>query len=67
MGQGLAGALTELGGRVHETSRVTGVDGLRGNRKVKMENGVTIEAERVVLATHVPILDRAAFYARVKP
>lgn len=65
--RGLAGALTELGGRVHETSRVTGVDGLRGNRKVKMENGVTIEAERVVLATHVPILDRAAFYARVKP
>lgn len=65
--RGIASAVAEAGGLVFEQSRVTGVDGLRSGRSVRLENGTSIEADRVVLATHMPILDRAAYFARVRP
>jgi len=64
--RGVARRVDELGGRVFEGARVVGVDGL-GRRRVRVEGGRTIEADHVVIATHAPILDRGAYFARVKP
>ena len=64
--RGMAGKIVEAGGLVHERSRVVGVDGFRG-RRVRLENGRSIRAEKVILATHAPILDRGGYFARVEP
>ncbi len=64
--RGVASGVDSLGGRVHEHSRVVSVDGI-SSKRIRLENGKKVLAERVVLATHVPILDRGGFFARVEP
>jgi glycine/D-amino acid oxidase-like deaminating enzyme/nitrite reductase/ring-hydroxylating ferredoxin subunit len=63
--QGLAAALVAEGGHVFENSRVTAV---RDGRPchVRTANG-ELRAERVVVATHFPILDRGVYFARLRP
>jgi len=49
--------------RIHENTRVVDIDG----RTVKTEQGATVQAEVVVVATHFPILDRVALVPRLSP
>jgi glycine/D-amino acid oxidase-like deaminating enzyme/nitrite reductase/ring-hydroxylating ferredoxin subunit len=60
---GLADALDETGPRVFERSRVVEVAG----GAVTTERGHRVGADRVVLATHLPILDRGGHFALVEP
>jgi glycine/D-amino acid oxidase-like deaminating enzyme/nitrite reductase/ring-hydroxylating ferredoxin subunit len=59
---GLARAVVAAGGRVHEHTRVTDVDGT-----VVITNGGEVRAQHVVLATHLPFLDRGGFFAKTYP
>lgn len=61
----LADDVAAHGGEVFSGSRVTGVAG-HGPYRLQLEHG-EVTADRVVLATGVPILDRGGFFARVKP
>jgi glycine/D-amino acid oxidase-like deaminating enzyme/nitrite reductase/ring-hydroxylating ferredoxin subunit len=59
--RGLAAAVDGDGSRVFEHSRVSRVrDG-----RVHTETG-TVLAERIVIATHAPLLDRGAYFARLE-
>lgn len=60
-----AGLLPEMGSAVFEDTRVTAVDNGRGCRISTTHTGFSLTAERVVLATHAPILDRGLFFARL--
>lgn len=60
--RGLAAAVDEGGGRVFERSRVRTVQGGR----VRTDSG-TVRAGHVVIATHAPLLDRGAYFARLEP
>ncbi|HYH27540.1 MAG TPA: FAD-dependent oxidoreductase [Actinomycetota bacterium] len=51
--------------RVHEASRVVGVD-VGEPAKVRLRRGV-VNARAVVVATHLPIVDRGLFFARAHP
>ncbi|HEV7563536.1 MAG TPA: FAD-dependent oxidoreductase [Solirubrobacterales bacterium] len=63
---GLTAAAAEAGCRVHEGSRAVGAK--QGDPcVVETESGVTVRARRVILATHLPILDRGLFFARTHP
>ena len=63
---GLAGAALEAGCRIHEETRVVGLD--QGERpEVKTDGGVAVRAGHVVVATHLPILDRGLYFARTHP
>jgi nitrite reductase/ring-hydroxylating ferredoxin subunit len=53
------------GSRVLETTRVLGVEG-DGPVRVVTDRG-TIRARDVVIATHLPILDRGLFFAKAHP
>ena len=64
-GLGLAEALVAAGGEVYEQSRVVDVDTIRG--RCAVARGGTVEAEHVVLATQIPILDRGGFFAKTHP
>jgi glycine/D-amino acid oxidase-like deaminating enzyme/nitrite reductase/ring-hydroxylating ferredoxin subunit len=64
--RGAAGAAVRLGARVFEHSRLLSMSGLHA-RELRIGDGHKIRAERVILATHVPIFDRGAFFARVRP
>jgi glycine/D-amino acid oxidase-like deaminating enzyme len=60
---GLAGAVDRDGARVFERSRVTEVK----SGVVKTEQGHRVKADRIVLATHLPIVDRGGQFALVEP
>ncbi|MBT2367420.1 FAD-dependent oxidoreductase [Streptomyces sp. ISL-10] len=62
----LAADLTAYGSTIHERTRVTG---LREGTpcKVTTENGWTVTARDVVVATHFPVFDRALLFARMSP
>jgi glycine/D-amino acid oxidase-like deaminating enzyme/nitrite reductase/ring-hydroxylating ferredoxin subunit len=62
----LAEQLTAAGVRVFERSRAVEVGGLNGKQVVKTPGGRAL-AERVVLATHYPFLDRSLAFARLRP
>lgn len=64
-GLALASAIDGDGSRVFEQSRVVDVDASEG--RCTVENGGTVEAEQIVLATHLPFLDRGGFFAKVSP
>ena len=64
-GLGLAEAFVAAGGRVFERSRVVDVDTSEG--RCTAESGGVVEAEHVVLATQIPILDRGGFFAKTHP
>ncbi|HYH61785.1 MAG TPA: FAD-dependent oxidoreductase, partial [Solirubrobacterales bacterium] len=62
----LVDAAEGAGARVHEASRVTAVK--HGSPcLVSFDSGHELEADRVVLATHMPLLDRGLFFARLRP
>lgn len=61
--RGLAAAVNTGGSRVFEHSRVLGVRA-GSPARVRTEGG-TVTAERVVIATHAPILDRGLYFARM--
>lgn len=62
---GLARLLVDAGGRIFERSRVTAVTD--AEPAVVTTEGGSIAADAVVLATHVPILDRGLFFAKMEP
>ena len=62
---GLARAIVERGGRVHEHSRAVGYHDARPGR-LELGSG-SVTADRVVVATHLPFLDRGGFFARCSP
>jgi glycine/D-amino acid oxidase-like deaminating enzyme/nitrite reductase/ring-hydroxylating ferredoxin subunit len=63
---GLAAAVTAAGGLVHEGTRVVDVD--EGSPcVVRTADGHEVRAGRVVLATHLPFLDRGGFFAKCHP
>jgi glycine/D-amino acid oxidase-like deaminating enzyme/nitrite reductase/ring-hydroxylating ferredoxin subunit len=63
--RGVASALPDLGARVFESTRVVRV-GIGSPLEVTVDSGSRIRAERIVVATHQPILDRGLFFARLK-
>jgi nitrite reductase/ring-hydroxylating ferredoxin subunit len=62
----LAAELRMHGGTVHEGQRVLNVS-MTGKRCVHLEDGRQVSAENVVLATGIPVLDRAMTFAKVEP
>jgi glycine/D-amino acid oxidase-like deaminating enzyme/nitrite reductase/ring-hydroxylating ferredoxin subunit len=63
---GIAGAAEAAGAIIHERSRVHSIS--HGNPcRLELENGSTLKADRVVLATQMPMLDRGLYFARLRP
>jgi glycine/D-amino acid oxidase-like deaminating enzyme/nitrite reductase/ring-hydroxylating ferredoxin subunit len=63
---GLAGAAREAGVEVFQGSRAVGAsDG--EPCVVRLENGRSIQAGYVIVATHIPFLDRGGYFARTHP
>jgi len=62
----LAAAAAEAGCAIHEEARVMEVD--QGNPStLKTDGGVKVRAGHVLIATHLPILDRGLYFARTHP
>lgn len=55
------------GSRVFENSRVTTVNQGSPHVLTIEEQGVELSAEQVVLATHLPIMDRSMHFAVLEP
>jgi glycine/D-amino acid oxidase-like deaminating enzyme/nitrite reductase/ring-hydroxylating ferredoxin subunit len=64
--EGLARALVAEGVRVHEGTRALAVDAGSPCR-VRTAGGRTVTAGSVVVATHLPFLDRGLYFARCHP
>ena len=62
----LAVELLERGGEIHEHRRVREVESTDDGLRVHTKDGAVL-ADRCVLATGVPILDRGLFFARLAP
>lgn len=64
---GLARQLTDAGGRIYERSRAVAIasDG-RGRERVETE-AAAVTADAVVVASHFPFVDRAGYFARMRP
>ncbi|MDQ3760099.1 MAG: FAD-dependent oxidoreductase [Actinomycetota bacterium] len=64
--RGLVDAAEQAGASVYEMSRVSSLK--HGSPcELSFESGHTLEADRVVLATHMPLFDRGLFFARLRP
>lgn len=61
----MAARLAALGGRIHEGSRALTTT-FRGRPEVATADGL-LRADRVIVATHMPFLDRSLAFARVFP
>jgi glycine/D-amino acid oxidase-like deaminating enzyme/nitrite reductase/ring-hydroxylating ferredoxin subunit len=62
----LASAAAEAGCEVYERTRVVRVD--QGDPcELRTDRGEIVSAGRVIVATHLPILDRGLFFARTHP
>ncbi|MEU4311081.1 FAD-dependent oxidoreductase [Nocardia sp. NPDC024068] len=62
----LAAELTRRGGRIFERTRVLGLD--EGDPcRLSTEDGATVRARDVVIATHYPVFDRALLFTRLQP
>ena len=62
----LADIAERAGAKIHEGSRVTSVK--HGSPcRLRFESGAELEADHVVLATQMPLLDRGLFFARFRP
>ncbi len=62
----LADDLVRRGGVIFERTRATGLDE-GGPCRVTTEQGATVIARHVVVATHYPVFDRAMLFARLEP
>ena len=62
----LVAELRTHGGTVHEGRRVVGVS-KHGTPEATLDDGSTMEAEHVILATGTPMLDRGLYFAKVEP
>ena len=62
----LVAELRTHGGTVHEGRRVVGVS-KHGRPEATLDDGSTVEAEQVILATGTPMLDRGLYFAKVEP
>jgi glycine/D-amino acid oxidase-like deaminating enzyme/nitrite reductase/ring-hydroxylating ferredoxin subunit len=62
----LAQAASDAGCAIHEQSRVVAVSE-RAPYTARTESGAEVAAERIVVATHLPILDRGLYFARTHP
>jgi len=62
--KGLAAAVDGGGSRVHEYSRVRSVR--TGGSVVVRTDAGSVTADRAVIATHAPLLDRGLFFARLE-
>ncbi|HEX5893406.1 MAG TPA: FAD-dependent oxidoreductase [Solirubrobacterales bacterium] len=62
----LAAATADLGVEIHEETRVVSID-QDDPCRATTERGATVTAGHVVVATHLPILDRGLFFARTHP
>ena len=63
---GLARHVAAHGGTVHEHTRALTIESGPSGVAVQTDRG-TVHADRAVLATHMPMLDRGAFFARAHP
>jgi glycine/D-amino acid oxidase-like deaminating enzyme len=54
------------GGTLHQGRRVRTVS-LAGTARAKLDNGHTVQAEHIVLATGTPVLDRGLYFAKLEP
>ncbi len=62
----LVADLLDRGGQVYERARVVGLD--EGSPcRVTAENGATVTARDIVVATHYPVFDRALMFSRLEP
>ena len=61
----LADAIAAAGGRIYERTRVTDVQ--EGSPCTIETAARTVRADQVVLATHLPFLDRGGFFAKCHP
>ena len=64
--QALATQLRAHGGTIHEGRRVRSVS-KTGRPELTLEDGSTVHADNVVLATGAPILDRGLYFAKLEP
>ncbi|MGI8461330.1 MAG: FAD-dependent oxidoreductase, partial [Solirubrobacterales bacterium] len=64
--RGLAEAIAETGVRIYENTRATKVRGANGGVRVETEHGATIRCDHLVVATHMPFLDRGLYFARLR-
>lgn len=64
--RGLAERASGLGARIFEHSPATGAS-LRSPYRVKVDGGAQVRAREVILATHMPFLDRGLAFARLTP
>jgi glycine/D-amino acid oxidase-like deaminating enzyme/nitrite reductase/ring-hydroxylating ferredoxin subunit len=64
--EGLADALDAMGTRIHEGTMAVDVDAGAPCR-VRTDGGRTVTARNVVVATHLPFLDRGLYFARCHP
>ncbi len=62
----LVDQVREHGGTLHQGRRVRSVS-KSGDAVLRLSDGGTLRAERVVLATGTPILDRGFFFAQLEP
>ncbi|MEX1025679.1 MAG: FAD-dependent oxidoreductase [Planctomycetota bacterium] len=64
-GLALARAIQASGGSVFQNSRI--VDVATSTGRCQVENGARIDGDHIVLATHIPFLDRGGFFAKCSP
>jgi len=63
----LAGKITEAGGLIFEQSRVVNIDEA-GKYVLTAKNGKKVTAEKVIIASHYPVLNKAGMYfSRIYP
>ena len=62
----LVGELRAEGGSLHQGRRVEDVSKL-GQPRATLDDGSTVQAEHVILATGTPVLDRGLYFAKVEP
>ena len=63
---GLADGLERAGGKLYERTRAVAVDD-GSPCKVTTASGRTVTAAHVIVATHIPFLDRGFYFARTHP
>ena len=62
----LVDELRTEGGSLHQGRRVMAVS-KHGHPRASLDDGSTVEAENVILATGTPVLDRGLYFAKVEP